>query len=331
MHCRIQCSQGPMSSWLTTYNLPTSTYHLKPATYNFKLPPITYQMQGGSGKLNYFFTIQVLESDRPSLSPVELPGTMLSMKFCIEWCRVQGLLKSRDIKILRFWFLGFQGFATYPNFEVLGFQGLATIEILRSWVSRDSLHIKILMSWVSRVLRHIKILRSWVSRVPRKKGRARSKIHQGPRPWTQQTQDLGSFWDLGTSLVPKQCPLIPTENYILVPHLLHLLHALHALVREIIQNTINIYFFIDFHRLFNSDFAPSALRLRRLNSWSHTWHDSDGAGGTAVYLFLRNCLSSELRVGYCQYSRAFLLWALLLLTFSRAARSFEVAPRWYCA
>ena len=108
--------------------------------------------------------------------------------------------KSRDIKILRLWVLGFPGFATYPNFEVLGFQDLATIEILRSWVSRVSLHIKILRSWVSRVLRHIKILRSWVSRVPRRKGRARSKIHQGPRPWTQQTQDLGSFWDLGTSL-----------------------------------------------------------------------------------------------------------------------------------
>ena len=88
---------------------------------------------------------------------------------------VQGprIFKSRDIKILRFWVLGFQGFATYPNFEVLVFQGLATIEILRSWVSR----------------------------VPRQKGRARSKIHQGPRPWTQRTQDLGSFWDLGTSLV----------------------------------------------------------------------------------------------------------------------------------
>ena len=82
---------------------------------------------------------------------------------------------------MRFWVLGFQGFATYPNFKILGFQGLAT--------------------WVSRVLRHNTILRSWVSRVPRQKGRARSKIHQGLRPWTQRTQDLEPFWNLGTSLV----------------------------------------------------------------------------------------------------------------------------------
>ena len=95
--------------------------------------------------------------------------------------------KPRGITILRFWVLGFQGFATYPNFKILGFQGLATIKILRSWVSR--------------VLRHNTILRSWVSRVPRQKGRARSKIHQGLRPWTQRTQDLEPFWNLGTSLV----------------------------------------------------------------------------------------------------------------------------------
>ena len=79
---------------LTTYNLPPSNYHLKPTTYttyNLKLPPTTYQRQGGSDKLYYCSTIQVLESDRPSLSPVELLGTMLSMKFCIEWCSVQGL------------------------------------------------------------------------------------------------------------------------------------------------------------------------------------------------------------------------------------------------
>ena len=97
-----------------------------------------------------------------------------------------------------------------------------------------------------------------------------------------------------------------------------------------------LFFFIDFHRLFDSGLRLSALRLRlnqgpRLNSWSHTWHDSDGAGGIAVYFFLRNCLSTELRVSCCQYSRAFLFWALLILTFSRAARSSEVAPRWYCA
>ena len=90
MHCRIQCSQGLMSSWLTTYNLLQSTYHLKPTTYNRKLPPTTYHRQGGSAKLYYFLQFKFLEFDRPSSSAVELPGTMLSMKFCIEWCRVQG-------------------------------------------------------------------------------------------------------------------------------------------------------------------------------------------------------------------------------------------------
>ena len=54
-------------------------------------------------------------------------------------------------------------------------------------------------------------------------------------------------------------------------------------------------------------------------------------GNAVYYFFLRNCLSSELRVGFCQYSRAFLLWALLIMAFSRAARSLEVAPRWHCA
>ena len=72
--------------------------------------------------------------------------------------------------------------------------------MLRSWVFWVSLHIKISRSWVYKVLREITILMSWVSRVPRQKGHTRSKIHQGPRPWTQRTQDLGSFWDLGTSL-----------------------------------------------------------------------------------------------------------------------------------
>ena len=92
MHCRIQCSQGPTSSWHTTYDLPPSTYHQKHTTYNLKLPPTTYHQQGGSGKLYYFLEFKFLECDRPSSSPVELPGTMLSMKFCIEWSRDQGLL-----------------------------------------------------------------------------------------------------------------------------------------------------------------------------------------------------------------------------------------------
>ena len=38
----------------------------------------------------------------------------------------------------------------------------------------------------------------------------------------------------------------------------------------------------EFHWLFDSGFAPSALSLR-LNSWSHAWHDADG--GNAVYIF----------------------------------------------
>ena len=105
-------------------------------------------------------------------------------------------------------------------------------------------------------------------------------------------------------MVPKPCPLIPTETYILVPHLLHLLHALHALVREIIPNTIHTYSFSSIVRLRLRAFGaqtPPELVI------AYIWHDSDGAGGIAVYLFLRNCLSSELRVGCCQYSRAFLL------------------------
>ena len=110
---------------------------------------------------------------------------------------------------MRFWVLGFQGFATYPNFKVLAVRG--------SWDCQNSevlgfqgltLHIKILRSWVSNVLRHNTILRSWVSRVPRQKGRARSKIHQGPRPWTQRTQDLEPFWNLGTSLIAIAFKLI---------------------------------------------------------------------------------------------------------------------------
>ena len=183
-----------MSSWLTTYNLPPSTYHIKPITYNLKLPPTTYHRQGESGKLYYFLEFKFLQSDRPNSSLVELTGTMLSMKFCIEWCRDQGLLSPETSKLL--------GSGSWVS------RVLPHIQILRSWVFRVSLHIKILRSWVSKVLRHNKILRSWVSRVPRQKGRARSKIHQGPRPWTQRTQDLEPFWNLGTSLpVAESLPI----------------------------------------------------------------------------------------------------------------------------
>ena len=65
--------------------------------------------------------------------------------------------------------------------------------------------------------------------------------------------------------------------------------ALRALVREIIPNAIPYpatqiptWPRSDFHRLFDSSFAPSALSLR-LNSWSHAWHHADE--GNAIYLF----------------------------------------------
>ena len=165
MHCRIQCSQGPMSSWLTIYNLPPSTYHLKPTTYNLKLPPTTYHRRGGYGKLYYFLQLKFF------FSPIVRVHHLLnSLAQCSECNSVLNGVGSNDFKASRhqhFEILGFQGFAIYPNFKVLDSQGLATIKILRSWVSR--------------VLRYITILRSWVSRVPRQKRRARSKIHQGPR------------------------------------------------------------------------------------------------------------------------------------------------------
>ena len=41
-------------------------------------------------------------------------------------------------------------------------------------------------------------------------------------------------------------------------------------------------------------------------------------------------LSSELRVGCCQYSRAFLLWALLILAVSRRALVGSRAPMIWC-
>ena len=77
-----------------------------------------------------------------------------------------------------------------------------------------------------------------------------------------------------------------------------------------------------------SGFAPSALSLR-LNSWSHAWHDSDR--GIAVYLFLSNCLSSELRVGFCQYSRAFFaLGAIYFGIFARRAHVRSRTPMILC-
>ena len=150
-------------------------YHLQPSTFN--LSPKAYQLQPttgrvGPGKLYYFLEFRFLESDRPSSSPVELPGTMLSMKFCIEWCRDQGLLSLGKSK---FWGSG-------------------------SWVSRVSPHIQILRSWASKVLRLSKF---WGPGFPESHGK---KDVQGPR--SIKVPDLGLseprisnlLGNLGTSL-----------------------------------------------------------------------------------------------------------------------------------
>ena len=139
-HSGIRNPQDPM----------TSRY-----AYNLKLPPTSYHQQGGSGKLYYFLEFKFLESDRPSSSPVELTGTMLNMKFCIEWCRDQGLL---SLETSKFWGSG-------------------------SWVSRVSPHIQILRSWVSKVLRLSKF---WGPGFPESHGK---KDVQGPR--SIKVPDLG--------------------------------------------------------------------------------------------------------------------------------------------
>ena len=65
-----------------------------------------------------------------------------------------------------------------------------------------------------------------------------------------------------------------------------------------------------------------------LNSWFHAWHDSDG--GIAVSFF-STCLSSELRVGFCQYSRAvFSLGATYLGIFARRALVRSCTPMILC-
>ena len=72
-----------------------------------------------------------------------------------------------------------------------------------------------------------------------------------------------------------------------------------------------------FHRLFDSGYAPSTLSLR-LNSWSHAWHDSDG-GNVVNNFFLRNCLSSKLRV--------FTLLPVLTFIFALSATYFGIFAR----
>ena len=81
---------------LGVHGLPPTTFHLQPITQS--LPPTTfnYHLQPTTGRVGpvsgiIFLQFKFFESDRPSSSPFEFPGTMLSMKFCIEWRRVQGL------------------------------------------------------------------------------------------------------------------------------------------------------------------------------------------------------------------------------------------------
>ena len=167
----------------STFNLSPKAYHLQPQTTTYNLPPAGWVQWVALFFYNSSFWSPI----------VRVHHLLNSLAQCSAFNSVLNGVGSKDFKVSRhqnFEVLG-SGFplsrvSPHPNFKFLGFQGLATVKLLRSWVSRVSLHIE--------------ILRSWVSRVPREKGRARSKVHQGPRPWTQRTQDLGSFWDLGTSL-----------------------------------------------------------------------------------------------------------------------------------
>ena len=84
-------------------------------------------------------------------------------------------------------------------------------------------------------------------------------------------------------MVPKQCPLLTSTFWYLICSATCLgsrdtskYHTRYPATQ------MPIWPISEFHRLFDSGFAPSALSLR-LNSWSHAWHDPDG--GNAVYLF----------------------------------------------
>ena len=84
----LQDTVFPRSHEFMAYHLQPSTFNLPPTTSKYHLQPTKCRVGPVSC---IFLQFKFLESDRPILSPVELPGTMLSMKFCIEWCRVQGL------------------------------------------------------------------------------------------------------------------------------------------------------------------------------------------------------------------------------------------------
>ena len=132
-----------------------------------------------------------------------------------------------------------------------------------------------------------------------------------------------------------------TEIYVLVPHFF----ALRALVREIIPNT-NSYIptptYPATHKptSYMTEIGISSIVRLRLFAFGAQYSSelvmaclATGMiqSGAMPFAVFANCPSSELRVGCCQYSRAFLLWALLILAVSRAARWLEVAPRWYGA
>ena len=136
-HFRIQNPQDPMTSryalqdtmfprshefmayllQLSAFNLSPKAYHLQPLTTTYNLPPagwvrkvvlFFYNSSFWSPIVRaidfYIYTyIHICRSLCPSSSPFEFPGTMLSMKFCIEW------LGSKDFKVSR-----------HQNFEVLG-------------------------------------------------------------------------------------------------------------------------------------------------------------------------------------------------------------------
>ena len=86
----LQDTVSPRSHEFMVYYLQLATFNLSPKAYH--LQPTTGRV--GPVSCIIFLEFKFLESDRPSSSPVELPGTMLSMKFCIEWCRDQGRLEA---------------------------------------------------------------------------------------------------------------------------------------------------------------------------------------------------------------------------------------------
>ena len=90
----LQYTVFPSSHEFMAYHLQLSTFNQSPKAYHLHTTS-NYDLQPTTGRVGplicIFLQFKFLESDRPSSSPVELPGTMLNRKCCIEWCRVQGL------------------------------------------------------------------------------------------------------------------------------------------------------------------------------------------------------------------------------------------------